>query len=103
MPLFRAISITRSRKGVDAPKIRSSALGTVARTCANASRATSNPFRSTNDPWYMITKGLLPLWFVGSYGWGVRNGKIFWSGEFITTAIFSAEQLREEKIRLHAI
>ena len=30
------------------------------RTFASASIATSNPFRSTNDPWYMITKGLLP-------------------------------------------
>src|SRR5260370_33584891 len=50
----------------------------------------------------MITKRLSRAWFLEAYDSGVRNGKISLSGEFMITPIFSGQQLREPKIRLHA-
>ena len=61
--------------------------------------ATSRPFRSRMDPWYIITNGA-----IRSIGGDAadRNAKISSSGEFMTTWILSAGQLREAKIFLHA-
>src|SRR5260370_38997918 len=79
-----------------------SAVGTASRHRESESIAMFNPFRSTSDPWYMITKGLFLVFSVKASDPAARNGKILPSGEFITTAIFSGGQLRAEKIRLNA-
>jgi hypothetical protein len=50
----------------------------------------------------MITKRLSQSGVDTERNFGSRHGNIWPSGAFITTAIFSAGQLREEKIRLHA-
>src|SRR5688572_2629570 len=79
----------------------SSAEGIVRRTFEKASTARARPFRSTSDPWYITTKGCAAApdepGVVRS-----RGKKIVSSGEFITTVIFSAGQLRAEKIFAHA-
>src|SRR6266436_9063307 len=50
----------------------------------------------------MNTKGLAESDGVAGCCWAARNGNIFESGAFITTAIFSGLQLRAEKICLQA-
>src|SRR5437773_12219642 len=50
----------------------------------------------------MITNGVPGTRSVHDVGHGERNPKTLSSGEFITTPIFSAVQLRDENSRLHA-